>query len=308
MRSKRTWVGHAGAPDGTALPLWPNQVRQVAWAFTLIELLVVIAIIAILAAMLLPALSAAKVKAKRVQCISNTRQISMACSIYTSDFRDWYPVWVDLGGGHALNDLRGEHYTRYVVGPSASNPNVMVPQDYNAIGFQFNNLGYLYAGKLIGDGRTFFCPSYPRNSILSADEYSVPSFMSTCGPNSPDPNANSGLVRSSYLYNPRLVDATNSNTLRAYQKVSQAPGHRLFMMDYLENPNGTAPQGMPFNNTYFSHYPAKGWVVLFTDGSARFILSPAAYVLATTRLITDESSTTYQEYNAIFNYLEAADH
>jgi prepilin-type N-terminal cleavage/methylation domain-containing protein len=61
-------------------------------AFTLIELLVVIAIIAILAAILFPVFSRAKAAAKKISCLSSTKQIGTALYMYLDAFDDTLPM------------------------------------------------------------------------------------------------------------------------------------------------------------------------------------------------------------------------
>ena len=85
-------------------------------AFTLIELLVVIAIIAILAALLLPALAAAREKARRTACLNNLNQYSKALESYCGDYSQYFPsshVWGGPGQGRSRADSTSDKYGFY---------------------------------------------------------------------------------------------------------------------------------------------------------------------------------------------------
>ena len=112
-------------------------------SFTLIELLVVIAIIAILAAMLLPALSSARKRARTISCVSQLKTVGSCMAFYTQDYKEWV---------YSSRDTTS--------GTSRWWPNFI--GEYLGYAYEANVFSYRAKGTLTGsenDKKTFFrCP------------------------------------------------------------------------------------------------------------------------------------------------------
>jgi prepilin-type N-terminal cleavage/methylation domain-containing protein len=159
-------------------------------AFTLIELLVVIAIIAILAALLLPALSRAKVTGERTFCLNNLRQIDLLMQLYTDENNDFFPAHRNQG---LSTDDRAASLTNWwgtTISPAGNNntklfhdPALKGPRVDDGVAWEWkfdcHEVGYGFNGYFLGHhpypGETVFVggisftiwPEFSRSAIIN---------------------------------------------------------------------------------------------------------------------------------------------
>jgi hypothetical protein len=164
--------------------------------------------------------------------------------------------------------VAAEHYGRYIYTDPNGNANVKVPMLVSQAD-QFQNLGYLYPAKYIGNGEDFFCPGYNNKptSLLGAEMY-MPLLTTSAAAGSGATESGAGDVRSSYCWN--LWAGLDTAHLRRFPKTSSFHGAVKCILNEYFVPGGsaTAPVIDPLQ---MAHSRSKSLVVAYSDFSVKSI-------------------------------------
>jgi hypothetical protein len=218
-------------------------------AFTLVELLVVIGTIGILTALLLPTLNNAKMAAKKLQCISNQRQMSKTWLMYADDNNQ-------VVAGNGRLDPPSVDTPGWVQGAFYLLPNTNVDHVLNPKFAQFANY--------IKDAKTYKCPTDRKDHVIAETGALVPRVRSYA--------MNSFLgYRGEYDW--RL--STVHRIFRSISDLATVSASEIFLIQDV-NPDSVCWPffGNYMNGEVFFNFPnashKKGGVISFTDGHVEY--------------------------------------